>query len=100
MPRLIHKIPKYALHKASGQARVKHKGNVKHLGVYGTHWAELASSSRSWQPESHVNLAKVRLSAKDAARLKFKNPPVSAEERWKGKDPREVAAEGMMRPDP
>ena len=28
MPKLIHKLPKYSLHKASGQARVKYAGKV------------------------------------------------------------------------
>jgi hypothetical protein len=36
MPRLMNRVPKYSLHKASGQARVKYNGRVKYLGVYGT----------------------------------------------------------------
>jgi hypothetical protein len=36
MPRLVHKVPKYALHKPSGQARVKYNGKVTYLGAYGS----------------------------------------------------------------
>ncbi len=36
MPRLVHKLPKYSLHKPSGQARVKYNGKTKYLGKYGS----------------------------------------------------------------
>jgi integrase len=36
MPRLTHKPPKYSLHKASGQAKVRHNGRTVYLGRYGT----------------------------------------------------------------
>jgi integrase len=36
MPRLIYRLPKYALHKPSGQARVKYNGKVIYLGAYGS----------------------------------------------------------------
>lgn len=36
MPRLVHKLPKYSLHKASGQARVKRAGKVTYLGSWGS----------------------------------------------------------------
>ncbi len=36
MPKLVNKVPVYGLHKASGQARVKHHGKCTYLGKYGT----------------------------------------------------------------
>jgi integrase len=36
MPKLIHALPKYALNKRSGQARVKYNGKVTYLGPYGS----------------------------------------------------------------
>ena len=36
MPRLTHKLPKYALHKPSGQARVKWGGRSYYLGKHGS----------------------------------------------------------------
>jgi integrase len=36
MPRLVHKLPKYSRHKASGQARVRHGNKVTYLGAYGS----------------------------------------------------------------
>src|SRR5262245_33951363 len=44
MPKLIHKLPKYSLHKASGQARVKYADRVIYLGKFGS-------------PESHQRYA-------------------------------------------
>ncbi|MGO8903919.1 MAG: tyrosine-type recombinase/integrase [Isosphaeraceae bacterium] len=36
MPRLINRPPKYSLHAASGQARVRHNGKTTYLGRYGS----------------------------------------------------------------
>ncbi len=36
MPRLVHRLPKYSLHKASGQARVRYADKVTYLGKYGS----------------------------------------------------------------
>jgi integrase len=36
MPRLIHKPPAYSLHRASGQAKVRHGGKDHYLGAYGS----------------------------------------------------------------
>src|SRR5262245_17222821 len=36
MPRLVHQVPRYRKHKASGQAIVKLSGQVFYLGPYGT----------------------------------------------------------------
>jgi integrase len=36
MPKLIHRVPKYALHKATGQAVVKHKRKLTYLGRFGS----------------------------------------------------------------
>jgi len=36
MPRLVFKIPKYSLHRASGQARVKYNGRTIYLGKHGS----------------------------------------------------------------
>jgi integrase len=36
MPKLVNRVPAYGLHKASGQARVKHRGKSIYLGKYGT----------------------------------------------------------------
>lgn len=45
MPKLVNKVPAYGLHKASGQARVKHNGRSIYLGKYGS-------------PESHEAYAR------------------------------------------
>ncbi len=34
MPKLIYKLPKYSLHKATGQARIKYAGKVRYMGRY------------------------------------------------------------------
>ena len=44
MPKLVYKLPKYSLHKASGQARVKYADKVTYLGKFGS-------------PESHQRYA-------------------------------------------
>jgi hypothetical protein len=36
MPKLTHRLPKYALHKPTGQARVKLNGKTVYLGAYGS----------------------------------------------------------------
>jgi hypothetical protein len=36
MPRLVNRLPKYSLHKPSGQAKVRYGGKDKYLGKYGT----------------------------------------------------------------
>ena len=36
MPRLKHTVPKYCLHKASGQAFVTINGRERYLGKYGS----------------------------------------------------------------
>jgi integrase len=36
MPRLVHRLPKYSLHKASGQARVRYADKVTYLGKHGS----------------------------------------------------------------
>ena len=36
MPRLVHKLPKYSLHKATGQARATIQGKDHYLGPYGS----------------------------------------------------------------
>jgi integrase len=36
MPKLVNKLPKYSLHKATGQARVKYNGKTTYLGKYGS----------------------------------------------------------------
>jgi integrase len=36
MPKLVHQLPKYALHKPTGQARVKFNGKVTYLGRFGS----------------------------------------------------------------
>jgi integrase len=40
MPRLIHALPKLSLHKATGQARVRHRGRDYYLGAYGSQKAK------------------------------------------------------------
>jgi integrase len=42
MPRLVNQQPKYALHKASGQAVVCYRGKVKYLGKYDSPESRLA----------------------------------------------------------
>ena len=36
MPKLIYRLPKYSLHKPSGQAKVRHNGRTIYLGKYGS----------------------------------------------------------------
>jgi integrase len=36
MPRLVNRLPKYSLHKPSGQAKVRYGGKDKYLGRYGS----------------------------------------------------------------
>ncbi len=36
MPRLIFRLPKYSLHKSSGNAKVRFNGKTVYLGKYGT----------------------------------------------------------------
>ncbi len=36
MPRLVHKLPKYSLHKPSGQAKVRFNGKTVYLGKFGS----------------------------------------------------------------
>jgi hypothetical protein len=36
MPRLVNKLPKYSLHKPSGQAKVRYNGKDTYLGRYGS----------------------------------------------------------------
>jgi integrase len=36
MPRLVNRLPKYSLHKNSGQAKVRYGGKDKYLGPYGS----------------------------------------------------------------
>ena len=36
MPRLVNRLPKYSLHKPSGQAKVRYGGKDKYLGKYGS----------------------------------------------------------------
>ena len=36
MPRLVHKLPSYSLHKPTGQAKVRYNGKTKYLGKYGS----------------------------------------------------------------
>jgi len=36
MPKLIHALPKYSLHRPSGQAKVRHNGRTIYLGKFGT----------------------------------------------------------------
>jgi hypothetical protein len=36
MPRLVHRLPKYSLHKASRQARVRYAGKVTYLSKHGS----------------------------------------------------------------
>jgi hypothetical protein len=36
MPRLVNKLPKYSLHKRSGQAKVRFNGKDTYLGRYGS----------------------------------------------------------------
>ena len=36
MPRLVNKLPKYSLHKPSGQAKVRYGGKDTYLGQYGS----------------------------------------------------------------
>jgi integrase len=36
MPRLIYRLPKYSLHKPSGQAKVRHNGRTVYLGKFGS----------------------------------------------------------------
>jgi integrase len=36
MPKLIHRVPKYSLHKPSGQAKVRFNGKTVYLGKYGS----------------------------------------------------------------
>ncbi len=36
MPKLVNKLPKYSLHKATGQAKVRHQGKDHYLGKHGS----------------------------------------------------------------
>lgn len=36
MPKLIHRLPKYSLHKPTGQAKVRHNGRTVYLGKFGS----------------------------------------------------------------
>ena len=36
MPKLIYRLPKYSLHKPSGQAKVRHNGRTIYLGKFGS----------------------------------------------------------------
>ena len=36
MPRLVNRLPKYSLHKPSGQAKVRYGGKDTYLGPYGS----------------------------------------------------------------
>lgn len=45
MPKLVYKLPKYSLHKPSGQAKVRHNGRTTYLGKFGS-------------PESHEAYAR------------------------------------------
>jgi len=36
MSKLIYRLPKYSLHKPSGQAKVRHNGRTIYLGKYGS----------------------------------------------------------------
>ena len=36
MPKLIYRLPKYSLHKPTGQAKVRHDGKTVYLGKFGS----------------------------------------------------------------
>ena len=62
MPRLVNKPPSYSLHKASGQARIKHNGKTTYLGKFGSpesHQAYAAFVARLPKPEEPKKLAEL-----------------------------------------
>jgi hypothetical protein len=63
MPRLKNKVPKYSLHKPSGQAKVKWQGKTIYLGKYGT------EESRAAYAKFIANLPKPREGSGDASAI-------------------------------